>query len=742
MFNTWELTGKFLDIKKISHRNEAMRKKYYCVRQHDITDCGAACIATIAKQNGYKISLTKIREVAGTDKQGTNALGMVKAAEGLGFKAQAVKGTKEAFFTKFPMPCVAHVVTGNGLFHYVVIHEIKHNKVVIADPAEGIVKVTPEQFFGEDITDEGKVKYQWTGVLIFVKKDGELNDDYKAKGLFDKFLKLLVPQKKLLINIFLASLIYTILGIIGAFYYKELFDHILIDSLEKTLIAFSIGVILLNIFKVLLNAFRNHLMLYLTQKLDISLLLGYYHHVIKLPMGFFGSRKVGEIVSRFTDASKVRDALASAILTIMIDSIMAVIGGIILFFQNGTLFAIAVIMVILYVIIVFAFRKRYERLNRKQMEDNAQLTSYMVESFNGIQTIKAFGAERKVDMESERHFVKLLRSVFDLSLTGNVQSSLKLLVELVGGVIIFWVGGMKVLEGTMTMGALITFNSLLVYFLDPIKNLINLQPQMQTAVVAADRVSEVLDLEVEKTESEYRKLQPKDLKGDIEIQNLCFRYGTRKIVLDEVNMKINHGARIALVGESGSGKTTLAKLLLRLYTPEKGEIKIDGNNIEDIQLDVLREKIAYIPQETFLFSDTIFNNIALSGNETPEDVIDAAKAACAHDFINELPLRYETRLEENGMNLSGGQRQRLAIARALLKNPDILILDEATSNLDSITEQALEETIRKLPSEITMIIIAHRLSTIRNCDCIFVMNEGHVVECGTHNELITQDSVC
>lgn len=710
--------------------------KYYCIKQHDITDCGAACLATICKQNGYGIGITKIREVAGTDKQGTNAYGVIKAAEELGFSAKGVKGNKEAFFSEFPLPCIAHVIVDGNLLHYVVIHKITKKQVIIADPGVGIVKLTPEEFFGE-VHNEGKPpKYQWSGILILLVKNETFTKGNETKGLFGRFFHLLLPQKKLLLHIFIASLVYTILGILGAFYFKELIDSVLPDGLRKTLMTLSIGVILLNVFKVVLSAIRSHLLLYLSQKLDIALLLGYYRHVLELPMNFFGTRRVGEIISRFNDAGNVRDAISGATLTIMIDTIMAVAGAVILCIQNVKLFVIAVIIVVLYVIIVLTFNKWYEKLNRKQMEDNSQLTSYMVESLNGIQTVKAYNAERKVKLETEIKFVKLLKSIFKLSWVSNMQSSLKIFVELVGGVIILWVGGVSVINGEMTIGALITFNSLLVYFLDPVKNLINLQPQMQTAVVAADRLGEILDLEAEKTEKESRKMAPLTLAGDIQIRNLDFRYGTRRQVLSDINLTIKKGEKVAFVGESGSGKTTLSKLLLHLYSPEKGEILINGNNIEDIRLECLRERIAYIPQETFLFSGSIYDNLVLGMDDVDMDnVVEAAKLAQAHDFINELPLRYETRLEENGANLSGGQRQRLAIARAMLKKPDILILDEATSNLDSITERALDKTINEFSKEMTTIFIAHRLSTIKDCDRIFVMDKGKIIEHGTHKEL-------
>ena len=710
--------------------------RYFCVKQHDITDCGAACLATICKQNDYKIGITRIREVAGTDKQGTNVYGIIKAAETLGFSAKGVKGDKEAFFSEFPLPCIAHVIMDGNLLHYVVIHKITKKQVVIADPGAGIVKLTPEEFFG-DVHKEGKPpKYQWSGVLILLVKSESFQTGDETKGLFQRFIHLLLPQKKLIIHIFIASLIYTILGILAAFYFKVLVDDILPDSLMKTLTTLSIGIIVLNIFKVILNAFRTHLLLYLSQKLDIALLLGYYRHVLELPMNFFGTRKVGEIVSRFNDASKVRDAISGATLTIMIDTLMAVAGAVILYLQNVQMFGITVIMVVLYLIIVLTFNKWYEQLNRKQMEDNSQLTSYLIESLNGIQTVKAYNAERKANRETEIKFVKLLKSIFDLSWVSNLQSSLKIFVELVGGVVILWVGSVCVIRGQITIGQLITFNSLLVYFLDPVKNLINLQPQMQTAVVAADRLGEILDLEAEKGENERKKLCPDSLSGDIVFKDISFRYGTRQLVLEDINLTIKKGQKVAFVGESGSGKTTLSKLLLHLYKAESGNILINDNNIEDIQIEKLREKIAYISQETFLFSGSILDNLSLGLDyATMDDVIEATKSAQAHDFINELPLRYETRLEENGANLSGGQRQRLSIARAMLKKPDILIMDEATSNLDAITEKQLDKTISEYSENMTTIFIAHRLSTIKNCDQIFVMDKGRIIERGTHEEL-------
>ncbi|MBL1230996.1 peptidase domain-containing ABC transporter [Enterococcus sp. BWB1-3] len=700
--------------------------KYQCIKQESMADCGAACLATICRQYKMKVAISVIRDAAGTDKFGTNAYGLILAAEKLGFSAKGVKGEKEDFLkANFPLPAIAHVIIDNSLQHYVVIHKITPKTVIVADPNEGLKKKSVEDFFSI-----------WTGVLILLHPTVNLEKTDISNGTLKKFLPLLYPQIRLIANIFLASILITLLGIGTSFYFKFIVDDIIPNTLTTSLKTLTAIMIIMYILKNLISFIRGQLMIYLSQKIDIPLILGYYNHVLRMPMNFYGTRQIGEIISRFNDASKIREAISNATVTIMIDGLMAVVGSIVLYTQNNKLFFIALIIAILYSMSIILFNNYLKTANEEQMESNAQLTSYLVESLNGIEMVKSYGVERKISEKTDSLFVKFLNKNFKTELLYNVQGSLGNTISEIGEVFIICIGTFTVFDNALTLGELLTFNTLLIYFLDPIKNLVNLQPTMQTAIVAADRLADIMNLETEKMYDD-KKIQAVNLGNSVKFDNISFRYGQRDLTLKNISMEIKNGEKIALVGESGSGKTTLAKLLMKFYEVETGEIYIGDYNIKDIETSILRNDISYISQDNFFFSDTIENNLKI-GNPfaTLEDIQKACTMAEATVFINQLPTRYQTILQENGSNLSGGQRQRLAIARAIIRNPKILIMDEATSNLDSITEKGIERTINELSPDITKIIIAHRLSTIKNCDKIFVLRNGEIIESGTHEELI------
>lgn len=699
-----------------------MFKKYYSILQNDEKDCGPACILTIAKQFGSDISIAKLREISGTDRNGTNIAGMLKGLEYLGFDGKAVRVEDKKITNEISFPIIAHIKTEKNFLHYIVIHKVSKKMILVSDPAIGMKKYSHEEF--EKI---------WTGILILVEPKKEFKRIKENNNSLMKFFLILKKQKKLLWNVFLVSMLYTFLGIVSSFYFKFLIDYVLKDNLLNTLNILMIGVITLGIIKIFLGAFRNYLLLFLSQRIDIFILLGYYNHIIRLPMKFFSTRKTGEIISRFSDASNINDTISETILVLMLDTIMSISGGIILYFQNRDLFFIAIIMLLLYIIIVFSFKKIIKNINNEVLENNSQLTSFIIQSIHGMETIKSYNLELNIQNEAEFKLYKVLKSSFRRGIIYSFSGIFSEIISLLGDMAIMWIGAYQVISGKLTLGELIVFNTLLVYFTNPMKNIINLQSVIQTAVVSSDRLGEIIDLELEQTET---KLEPKNLKGDIEIKNIDFRYGTRELILKNINMQIKQGEKIALVGESGSGKTTLVKLLLKFFNYEKGEININNFNINDIDNNTLREKISYISQDIFLFNKSIRENLMINDDVKIEEIIELSKKVNAYDFINELPLRFDYIIEENGINLSTGQKQRLSILRALLKKPDILIMDEATSNLDSITENIIQNTLNNIHFDMTTIIIAHRLSTILMCDRIYVLDKGEIIEFGSHEELL------
>mgnify|MGYP000141599810 FL=1 len=701
--------------------------KLKCILQNDETDCGPACLAAIFGKYGLKVSIAKIRDIAGTDRQGTSACGLVKVIEHYGFEQKVVEADKNALTQKLPLPAIAHVVIDNTLLHYVVITKIKDNTVVVSDPAKGSVRYKKEDFL--------KI---WTNVLILIAPTKESQKGNKKESTLSSFFRLLISQKWLLLRIFILSMILTSIGIITSFYYQVLMDNI-VPSLSIEMLNY-VSAITLSLFlvQICLNFFRGLLIVKLEQNIDIPIMLGYYNHALILPMKFYSMRDTGEIISRFNDASSIRDIVSEASLTIMMDTIMAVVGAVVLFNSNRLLFLISVVMLILYGIIVFVYNKPIKKINRKIMEMNSKVTSQFVETINGIETIKAFNQEDNEKEKTDKLYKKFLKKVFNGGVLSLSQQTITMFVAVVGELVILWVGVAYVIKGELTLGELITFNALLGYFIEPIKNLINLQPSIQTAVVAADRLGEILDITPEYN-YEHEQLNDKIRFDKISISNLDFRYGTRELVLKDINLEICRGEKIAFVGESGSGKTTLANLLVRLYEQEKGSIKLDSIDIREFSIKQIRDNISYISQNTFLFSGTIRENLLFGNSDVSDDDISQVCKICElEEYINSLPLKFNTRIEENGKNLSGGQKQRLAIARALLKKPEILIMDEATSNLDYVTERSIEKTINNFSKNMTTIIIAHRLSTIKDCDKILVLRNGQIVETGNHRDLLNQ----
>lgn len=747
--------------------------KYPHIQQHDECDCGAACLSMISAYYGANYKTAKIRELIKVDTQGANFLGLTEGAHKLGFDTEALEGSfdelQEGIRTgQLKFPFIARIINEFGFEHFVVIYSIDNETVLIGDP--GHAKITKEK--------TEVFKEQWQNQILTLTTNKDFVKVNEVKGSFRKYFRFITVQKKMLAFIFIISLIVTLVNISGIFVFQYVFNYATtatsesvihehehdehedecdeeeeeneflgkVDAVlgkieDKTDIIFGnlatvcISVILLYLMRCLINIYRGYLLAKTAKMVDVSLTTSYYDHLIDLPMDFYGTRKTGEYMSRFNDTSKIRDAVSTTTLTIMLDTIMAVACGVVLFKINKILFLITVSIILLYAIVMFFFKRPIKNVNHVLMESEAQVTSYLKESIDGIETIRSYGRESAAKNKTKKMYEDFSNKNVTAAAIYVTQESIVTTIESVGIVFLLWIGAYLCGKSIISLADLIIFYYLIGYFISPVKNLINLQPELQTAAVAAERLNDIMDVEIESNSSHSITT----MNSDIEVQNINFRYGYRDLILKDVSMCFKAGTKTAIVGETGCGKTTLVRLLMAFDEPESGSVTVGGNDLYGYSPASVRKKIAYISQDIFMFSDSIYNNLKI-GNESisNEETEDICRKCGIDSFIRSLPMGYETVLEENGRNLSGGQKQRLAIARALLRKPDVLIMDEATSNLDVITEKSIQKMIDELSSDMTCIIIAHRLNTIKKCDNIYVMDNGHVAEEGTHSELLAK----
>jgi ATP-binding cassette subfamily B protein len=710
--------------------------KYY--QQIDETDCGPACIAMVTSHYGLYTTIGRIRELGKTDFVGTNLAGMALAAEKLGFTASPMRGVPNdaTLNSKIIFPFIAHVkipYAENTVYdHYVVVHKITKSRVFIWDPDSSRKKhsVSRADFF--------KI---WSGYVLFLSPSVNFTPHKGSGGIFLRFLPLFLPYRKDLVIVSVSSLLLIVFGILTSYYYKYITDEVIISKALFTLTAFSIGAILVTVTQSVVESLRGILINYFAFKVELRLDFSYISHVLKLPLHFFDSRKTGEILSRLTDISKIREMLSSTVLSLLLDCVLIVVAGPVLFKINSVLFAVSTINIVLISVIILLFSKTFRKQYGKLRREEAEVNSSLVEAISGAYTIKSLNAEKVVHEIYEKNQMKATWTNWKTSRLSIIQRFLAGLINGITTIVVFWVGSSGIIKDTFSFGTLLSFNSLLGYYTGPLFRMINVQPQIQEASTAAERVSEILEMEVEQPEN-TKFLRPSEFYGDIAFDHVFFKYGMRPPVFKDLSFHIAKGRWVAFVGPSGCGKTTLIKLLLKFYEPEEGTVSVDGHNIKDVDATFLRERIAYVPQEIYIFAGTIAENISLHRqNSSMEEIIAAAEKAGLSEFIDSLPARYNTKLSERGATLSGGERQRLALARALLGSPGMIILDEATSNLDAVSERLIHDVIEKLRGSITAIIVAHRLTTVKNCDIIYVMDKGDIIEFGNHRELLQKNGL-
>lgn len=710
------------------------------VRQHDEKDCGAACLGMILAHHGRRVALSKLRQAVKIDKDGANIYGIMDGAGRFNMSAEAYGGSAEDAWESisegtYSFPFILRILNDCIYEHFVVATGMHDGKLSILDPAKG----------KRDLR-EGEFVEDFLGQLITFAPDKDFERKNERKSEYSRYLELITRQKGLLISSLLLSLMIMGIGMSGMYLFRYILDsvlsnlssaHQLEESVETLcLLIFMIG--LLHILKYGLTILRSRMMAWLSKRIDIPLMLGYYNHVTNLPLSFFNTLRTGEIMSRFEDAAKIRDAVSGSMVTITLDSFMVIGCGIALYLQSAPMFRSALVIFLIYLLIAFLFIRPLARSNEEVMVQGAVLTSYLKESIDGIETVKSTRSEAAVQDKAEGIYLDLVKKSIKNVLLNTHKEALIDLVSSIGTLSILWIGTMQVIAGVITAGTLITFTSLMSCFLEPVQDLVQLQGNVQAAVVAADRLNDILAAEVERPEG---KSFDEGIKS-IEFDHVDFRYGNRGLVLKNFSMQVTEGQHVGLIGESGCGKSTAAKLIMGLYAPENGHILINGTDAGSCSIDYLRKQIAYVPQNTYLFSGSVRDNLLMGAHDTnwTDSDLEHMLDICQCQFIKELPLGIDSEIEENGTNFSGGQKQRIAIARALLGNPSVLILDESTSALDAVSEYRLLKGIQTNYPQLSVITVTHRIRSVMDYDKICVIEDGEVTKSGCHRELLSSST--
>ncbi|OUL25716.1 peptidase C39 [Nostoc sp. RF31YmG] len=708
---------------RVGHLWQKVTRRYPFFAQQSASDCGAACLVMVSRYWGKRFSVNRLRDIANVDRNGASLRGLLTAAESLGFATRPVKASLNQL-AKQKLPAIAH---WEGK-HYIVVYEITPKHVIVADPA-----------IGQRTLSHAEFQADWTGYTLLLQPTAMLKDAKESSTPFWQFFELLKPHSLVMLEVFIASVFIQIFGLITPLFTQLILDRVVVQRSELTLTAVGIGLLMFNLFRVAMMGLRQYLLDHTANRIDLALIVGFIRHTLRLPLSFFESRYVGDIISRVQENRKIQRFLSGEALSILLDLLTVFIYVGLMFWYSWKMALLALVIVPPFALLALIATPFLQKISREIFNAIANESSYLIEALTGVRTVKATAVEHTVRW----HWEELLNKEIKTNFSGQVISNrLQIFSNGIQAVIttaLLWFGAYLVIHNQLTIGQLVAFNMLLNNIITPFQRLIVLWNQLQEVVIAVERINDVLDTEPEEDLQYQARQNLPSILGNIRFENVTFRYHPDSDIniIENLSFEVKAGQMVALVGRSGSGKTTISKLVLGLYPPTDGKVLIDGQDITSISLRSLRQEVGVVDQDTFLFGGTIRENISLGYPGAPlTEVIEAAQLAGADDFIKKLPMGYETQIGEGGGLLSGGQRQRIAIARALLGNPRLLILDEATSHLDTESERIIQQNLNTILKGRTTLVIAHRLSTVQNADMILVLDRGVLIESGTHDELM------
>ena len=693
-------------------------KKNYIVMQDGIKECGSACLLSIIRYYKGNISMPKLLELTKTTKKGTNFYNLSTAANTIGLSSKAYKVSDINKLYPLEKPFICQVII-NNYKHFIAVYKIHNQIITIMDPAKGMVKMK-----------EGEFNNIWTGYILLLEPYKELPIYKNNNYLLNIIKNTLKNNKKLIINITSFSIIIIIFTCIYSYYLKILIDNYIYLNKLSILVITMIFIIIL-VIKLVCIYLRNNLLLYLNQKIDLSIITTTISKIISLPYSYYKNKTTGEVISRINDLFYIKNTISKIITTISIDILLSIIVLLILFFINKSMTLMLLIITIIYLLVFITYKKRIEVTTNNIQDNTAKVNSLLVESISSYSTIKGLNLEDTFINKINKKYLNMINSNMELTHIVNAEN---LIIDLFEGIIILliiYLGINYIMDKSLTIGSLITYNTLLFYYLTPIRNTLDFYKELYYIKNSIIRVNNLFEYKYDELDKESNL----SFSNHIHIDNLTFSYNNKNDILKDISLDISSGMKVLLLGPSGSGKSTLLKLLYRYYTPETNKIFLGKYDILNYKLLDIRKNIAYLSQDEYIYTDTLRNNIILDRNVSEEEFLNVCKITRITDIIKDNPQLYDMPLLENGINISGGQRQRIILARTLLKESSLILIDEGLNEIDINLERIILKEIFNYYKDKTIIIISHRLDNMDIFDKVINLDKGIIRKDLERNEL-------